>query len=93
MAALDAARRLTPHPDRRWHADWLGSRHTGPCLVSASDEDGARRLAARHFRALEVNSFGGDPWRRRDLVGAEVGERLPPLPHGMVVPMVGRLGE
>src|SRR3712207_1589822 len=32
--------RLTPRPDRQWHADWLGSRYGGPCLVSASDEDG-----------------------------------------------------
>jgi hypothetical protein len=85
--------RLTPDPEWRWHSDWLGSRYAGPCLVSASNEDGARGLAARYFRAEAVNSFGGDPWRRRDLVGAEAGGRLPPLPHGMVVPMVGRLGQ
>jgi hypothetical protein len=84
--------RLTPHPDRHWHADWLSSRYAGPCLVSASDEDGARALATRHFQTPEVNTFVGDPWRRRDLVGAEAGGRVPPLPHGMVVPMVGQLG-
>lgn len=83
--------RLTPRPDRRWHADWLCSRYAGPCLVSAGDEDAARGLAARHFRAPEVQLFAGDPWRRRDLVAAEAGGRLPPLPYGMVVPMVGRL--
>jgi hypothetical protein len=84
--------RLTPCPDRWWHADWLCSRYSGPCLVSAGDEDGARGLAARHFRSAEVHIFDGDPWRRRDLVTAEAGGRLPPLPYGMVVPMVGRLG-
>ncbi len=84
--------RLTPHADRRWHADWLSSRYAGPCLVSASDEDGARGLASRHFRAQEASHFIGDPWRRRDLVGAEVGGRLPLLPHGVVVPVAGRLG-
>jgi hypothetical protein len=84
--------RLTPHADRRWHADWLSSRYAGPCLVSASDEDGARGLASRHFRAQEAGHFIGDPWRRRDLVDAEVGGRLPALPHGMVVPVAGRLG-
>ncbi len=84
--------RLTPRPDRRWHADWLCSRYAGPCLVSAGDEDGARGLAARHFRLAEVHVFDGDPWRRRDLVTADVGGRLPPLPFGAVVPMVGRLG-
>jgi hypothetical protein len=85
--------RLTPHPDRRWHADWLCSRYAGPCLVSAGDEDGARGLATRHFRSGEVHIFHGDPWRRRDLVIVEAGGRLPPLPYGMVVPMLGRLGE
>lgn len=84
--------RLTPHPDRRWHADWLASRYAGPCFVSAADEDGARGLAARHFRASRETPFGGDPWRRRDLVDAAVGGKLPPLPYGMVVPMAGRLG-
>jgi hypothetical protein len=84
--------RLTPCPDRRWHADWLCSRYAGPCLVSAGDEDGARGLAARHFQSAEVQLFNGDPWRRRDLVTAEAGGRLPPLLYGMVVPMVGRLG-
>ena len=84
--------RLTPHRDRCWHAAWLASRYAGPCLVSASNEDCARGLAAQHFRVPAVDSFGGDPWRRRDLVGAEAGGRLPPLPHGMVVPVVGRLG-
>jgi hypothetical protein len=84
--------RLTPRPDRRWHADWICSRYAGPCLVSAGDEDGARGLAARHFRVPEVQPFDGDPWRRRDLVTVEAGGRLPPLPYGMVVPMVGRLG-
>lgn len=84
--------RLTPHPDRRWHADWLASRYAGPCFVSAADEDGARSLAARHFRASREVPFDGDPWRRRDLVDAAVGGKLPPLPYGMVVPMAGRLG-
>jgi hypothetical protein len=85
--------RLTPNSDRYWHADWLASRYAGPCIVSAADEDGARGLAARHFGAAEGLAFGGDPWRRRDLVDAEAGGRLPPLPYGMVVPMAGRLGD
>jgi hypothetical protein len=84
--------RLTPRPDRRWHADWLGSRYAGPCLVGAGDEDAARALAARHFRSAEPRLFEPDPWRRRDLVTAEAGGRLPPLPHGMVVPVLGQLG-
>jgi hypothetical protein len=45
-----------------------------------------------HFRVAEVNAFGGDPWRRRDLVDAEIGGRLPSLPHGVVVSVIGRLG-
>lgn len=84
--------RLTPHPDRAWHADWLASCYAGPIVVSAADEENARGLAARHFRVSHVLPLVGDPWRRQDLVGAEAGGRLPPLPYGMVVPISGRLG-
>ena len=55
--------------------------------MSASNEDGARGLAAQHFRIPMAVSFGGDPWRQRDLVGAEAGGRLRPLPPGMAIPV------
>ncbi len=82
---------LTPIEDLRWHADWSSSEHEGECYVFAEDEDHARRLAARRFRAPLVPPYVDDPWTQPSLVRIEnvTGRcKAPRFPLGTVVPVM-----
>jgi hypothetical protein len=80
---------LAPVEDRLWHADWASSEHEGACVVSAEDEEHARRLAARRFRAPVLPPYVGDPWTRLDLVTVHhMAGFAHPLPLGWVLPIM-----
>lgn len=56
-------------------SDWQASAYKGDCIVRASDEDDARRVATNHFhRAAEQSSNGlvpTNPWSQGALVSCE----------------------
>ncbi|MFC0407947.1 hypothetical protein [Roseomonas elaeocarpi] len=81
---------LTPVEDMRWHADWTSSEHEGECFVVAEDEEHARQLAAKRFRAPLLPPYVEDPWTQRSLVTARLKhDATPPgFPIGMVLPLL-----